>query len=83
MVIDNTSSADELCDDYLDEVIALMRQIQKDEKENLDTAAVLMANHIARDQLVHVFGPGGHSNLATQEVFLSRRWLDAHERHTR
>ena len=28
-----------------------------------------MADQIAADRLVHVFGPGGHSNLAAQEIF--------------
>ena len=62
-------SADELCSDYLDGVVALMRQIQNEEKHSIDAAAQLMAKQITNDRLVHVFGPGGHSNLATQEVF--------------
>jgi uncharacterized phosphosugar-binding protein len=62
-------SADDLCDEYCDGVVSLMRQIQHDEKVNLDAAARLMAKQIAGDRLVHVFGPGGHSNLAAQEVF--------------
>lgn len=62
-------SADDQCADYLDGVVALMRQIQSEEKHSLDAAAKLMANQIASDRLIHVFGPGGHSNLATQEVF--------------
>ncbi|WP_218013661.1 hypothetical protein [Georgenia sp. 311] len=28
-----------------------------------------MAEPVAADRLVHVYGPGGHSNLASQEVF--------------
>ena len=28
-----------------------------------------LADQIAADRLVHVFGPGGHSNLAAQEIF--------------
>ena len=69
MTEDSTNSADALCEAYLDKVIVLMRQIQRDENETLNEAACLMAEHIAKDRLVHVFGPGGHSNLATQEVF--------------
>lgn len=61
--------ADQLSSEYLSNVVDLMRQIQDDEREKLDAAAALLANHIAEDKLVHVFGPGGHSNLATQEVF--------------
>lgn len=69
MTDDSTISADAFCGAYLDEVIVFMRQIQSDEKDNLDVSARLMAEHIAKDRLVHVFGPGGHSNLATQELF--------------
>ena len=69
MVDKHSRSADELCADYLSGVVSLMQQVNRDEKSNLDAAAQLMASHIALDRLVHVFGPGGHSNLATQEVF--------------
>lgn len=69
MDIETAPSADDLCGEYLDGVVDLMRKIQDEEKDNLDAAAQLLAKHIASDRLVHVFGPGGHSNLATQEVF--------------
>ncbi len=69
MVEVTTKSADALCGDYLEQVIAYMRECQNTEKDNLDAAARLMAEHIAKDRLVNVFGPGGHSNLATQELF--------------
>lgn len=69
MADDKALSADELCSDYLDGVVSLMRQIQAEETSSLDAAAQLLAKQIQNDQLVHVFGPGGHSNLATQEVF--------------
>ena len=60
--------ADALCTAYLEEVQALMRAIL-DERESLDAAAARMAEQIAADRLVHVYGPGGHSNLAAQEIF--------------
>lgn len=46
-----------------------MRRIQEEEAQPLARAALRVAEQIAADRLVHVFGPGGHSNLATQEVF--------------
>lgn len=69
--MDNTpkTSADSVCDAYLADVMALMTRIQTEERGPLDAAARLLADHIVEDRLVHVFGPGGHSNLATQEVF--------------
>lgn len=61
--------ADALCDDYLERVIVLMRRIRDEEKVPLERAAVRLADQIEADRLIHVFGPGGHSNLAAQEIF--------------
>lgn len=58
-----------LCSDYLDRVCGLMRSIVEEEVEPLERAAEKLAEQIANDRLVHIFGPGGHSNLASQEVF--------------
>ncbi|MGR3660636.1 MAG: sugar isomerase domain-containing protein [Paracoccaceae bacterium] len=63
------ASADKLCDDYFVGVTGLMQQIREDEKDNLEAAAKLMAAQISKDRLIHIYGPGGHSNLATQEIF--------------
>lgn len=68
MSADNVT-ADDLCDDYLDTVQALLRRIRAEETAALVAAARLLADQVAADRLVHVFGPGGHSNLAAQEVF--------------
>jgi uncharacterized phosphosugar-binding protein len=54
---------------YFDRVTALMRRILDEEKQSLDAAATRLAEQIAADRLVHVYGPGGHSNLAAQEIF--------------
>lgn len=61
--------ADALCAGYLDEITALISAILRDTAEPMARAATLMADQIADDRLVHIFGPGGHSNLATQELF--------------
>lgn len=63
------SSADELCDQYLATVHGLLTRINAEEKDALARAASLVADQVAADRLVHVYGPGGHSNLAAQEVF--------------
>ena len=60
---------DELCAGYFAQVTELMRRILDEETEPLSRAAALVADQIAADRLVHVYGPGGHSNLAAQEVF--------------
>ena len=37
--------------------------------ETIQAAASAVAEVIARDDTVHVIGPGGHSNMAVEEVF--------------
>jgi uncharacterized phosphosugar-binding protein len=54
---------------YLREVTALLERIHEEESDAIGRAAEAVADHIRRDQLVHIFGPGGHSNLGAQEVF--------------
>ena len=61
--------ADALTSLYFDRVTAHMRRILEEEKQSLDAAATRLAEQIAADRLVHVYGPGGHSNLASQEIF--------------
>ncbi len=62
-------NADQMCEGYFDAVTSLMRRILQEERDAVDRAATLVADHVAADRLVYVYGPGGHSNLATQEVF--------------
>ncbi|MEM8662821.1 MAG: sugar isomerase domain-containing protein [Pseudomonadota bacterium] len=60
---------DALCAAYLDEATAIMAAINTGEAAALSQAATRVADQIAADRLVRVFGPGGHSNLAAQEIF--------------
>src|SRR5262245_1229185 len=61
--------ADALCADYFERVAALMKSILDEERDPLDRAAARLADQIEADRLIHVYGPGGHSNLASQEIF--------------
>jgi uncharacterized phosphosugar-binding protein len=61
--------ADALCAGYLDACHALMQRILVEERGALEQAAGKLADQIAADRLVHIYGPGGHSNLAAQEIF--------------
>jgi uncharacterized phosphosugar-binding protein len=61
--------ADALCEGYLATTTSLMREILSEERESLARAAGKLADQIEADRLVHVYGPGGHSNLAAQEIF--------------
>jgi len=44
---------------YLEKTIALMRRIEREQQENIEKAASLMADAIAGDRLIHVYGGGG------------------------
>lgn len=61
--------AHSLCQQYLQDVTDHMQRILEEESDAMERAASLIADQIAADRLVHVFGPGGHSNLAAQEIF--------------
>ncbi len=54
---------------YLEKIIGHLTTICEEEHENILQAAGVLAEQIRQDKLIHVVGPGGHSNLATQEVF--------------
>lgn len=54
---------------YLTRLTALLESIQAEEAHAVSEATQVLADQIASDRLVHIYGPGGHSNLASQEVF--------------
>ncbi|MEL4356463.1 MULTISPECIES: sugar isomerase domain-containing protein [unclassified Luteococcus] len=55
--------------EYFEAVTGLMKRILTTQEDAINRAAGLLADQIEKDRLVHVYGPGGHSNLASQEVF--------------
>lgn len=61
--------ADQMCSDYLADVTSLMTRILNEERDAVARAATRVAEQIKADRLVYIFGPGGHSNLASQEIF--------------
>ena len=54
---------------YLRTVTGLLERIHAEEHDSIGRAARAVAAQVRQDRLVHIFGPGGHSNLAAQEVF--------------
>lgn len=56
-------------DDYLDRVVDHLARIRDTGRDSIARAAGLVADQVERDELVYVYGPGGHSNLAAQEIF--------------
>lgn len=53
---------------YKETIIDIMNKICG-EIETIKKAAGVVADSIAREEPVHVIGPGGHSNMAAEEVF--------------
>lgn len=54
--------------EYLDKTIAILRQIDAEDKTVMDEAADAVAEVIARDGIIHVFGCG-HSHLPALDTF--------------
>lgn len=54
---------------YADRLCGVVAEIVREEAESIGAAAALVADQLRRDGLVHVYGPGGHSGLAVQDVF--------------
>lgn len=54
---------------FCKEVLNIIDDIHTNEKRNILAAAAVMKEQIKKDRLIHIYGPGGHSNLAAMEVF--------------
>jgi len=54
---------------YLEEIIHHLHRLHDEEQAPLLKSARMLADQIKQDKLVYVYGPGGHSNLAAQEIF--------------
>jgi uncharacterized phosphosugar-binding protein len=54
---------------YLNQVINLLKRVEAEQSENIEKAADLMVEAIKNDQLIHVYGGGGHTTLVMGEMF--------------
>lgn len=54
---------------YLTQVTSLLQKIETEQAGNIERAADLMTQAIEQDQLIHVYGGGGHTTLVMGEVF--------------
>jgi uncharacterized phosphosugar-binding protein len=54
---------------YLNKIFYHLARLHNEEKSSILEAAKMMADHIKEDKIVYVYGPGGHSNLGSQELF--------------
>ncbi len=61
---------------YTRAVRTLLEEIDGEER-SIHAAAKLMSDTIVRDELIHVIGTGGHSNIGTYEMFMRAGGLAA------
>ncbi len=54
---------------YLERIIANLREVKEKQAENIRAAGKLMADAIAADRLISVYGGGGHTTLVMGEMF--------------
>lgn len=54
---------------YLETVTELLKKIEREEAKKFEQAAEVLSKSIMEDRLIHVIGPGGHSNMGVEEMF--------------
>lgn len=54
---------------YLKTTVAILEKIETHQLANIQRAAILMADAIASDRLINVYGGGGHTTLVMGEMF--------------
>ncbi len=54
---------------YLEKIMEKLELICENQKETMGKAAGMMAQKIKEDEVVYVFGSGGHSNMMAEEMF--------------
>lgn len=54
---------------YLQYTKDLMDRIIDEEFEAIQKASELIGEQVIKNEIIHIYGPGGHSNIAAQEVF--------------
>lgn len=59
----------DLVDKFYLEISRLLKEFKDKEKNNIKKAAGLIAESIKNDELIHIFGTGGHSYMAEEEIF--------------
>ena len=55
--------------EYLDEITKRLREIYDTQREAIVKCAKIIADRIAEDGLLYVFGSGGHSSMMCEEMF--------------
>jgi uncharacterized phosphosugar-binding protein len=58
-----------LMTNYLEQITTHLKRLHDDEMNVIKQAARMVADQIKADKLIFAYGPGGHSNLGSQEIF--------------
>jgi uncharacterized phosphosugar-binding protein len=53
----------------LEKAVELLKKVREGQAENVDKASDLMVGAIEKDELIHVYGGGGHTTLVMGEMF--------------
>ncbi|QHE53037.1 sugar isomerase domain-containing protein [Pontibacillus sp. HMF3514] len=54
---------------YFHKIVKHLEKLHEEEVENVQKAALMVAEQVKEDKIVYAYGPGGHSNLGSQEIF--------------
>lgn len=54
---------------FLDKAIDILYKVREEQASNIDKASDLMVESIKKDELIHVYGGGGHTTLVMGEMF--------------
>ena len=54
---------------FLEKAEALMEKVRNEQAENISKATDLMVEAIRKDELIHIYGGGGHTTLVMGEMF--------------
>lgn len=54
---------------YYNGVLDTLKRVREEETDKIKEAGRLIGNSLAEGRLLHVFGPGGHSYIAGEEIF--------------
>lgn len=54
---------------YLQLIVEHLQLLHESNRESIQQAARMVADQVKADKLVYAYGPGGHSNLGSQELF--------------
>ncbi|MBC7109038.1 MAG: SIS domain-containing protein [Methanomassiliicoccales archaeon] len=68
-VIQAKEGQNNIIEQYFQKIVEILSAIKDNEQSSIKTAAEWIAQAIAEDRLIHVFGTGGHSVMGAMEVF--------------